>query len=433
MLLPKFWNFLLAKVSAVPLHLTFGGIDQDLLSDTTRTKKMPQQTRTDAHLRLNLKTCCISGIALCLYCLSMALAGNAQEAAGRTHTLSVKQGDLSQHRSLVLSGLPLEEFASLEPIDTHTHIFQNAPAFIAMLERLHMHVLDILVVDDTESFGKSIEPQKQDALKVVASSMGHASLCTSFDPFQFNNPDFPQRAIASLNQDFSRGAIAVKIWKNVGMELKDSYGRYVMPDDPRLEPIYKDIAAHHKTLIAHLAEPDEAWESANPGGLSASYYAAHPQWNMSKNPGAPSKQRILQARDHLLQMNPDLRVVGAHLGSMEDDVNQLAASLQKYPNFAVDTAARVPHLMIQPRSKVRAFILKYQDQIIYGTDLGFLPGKSVDQVVKAWNEHYALDWRYLATDDIFEYHGSRIEGLNLPRSVLRKLYHDNAVRWIPGV
>ena len=430
-------RILSTKISNSPSRLTVDRGDQGCLSGARRATRMSQPRRPVLRMegrRLpKLQKCYGLGLALCLFCLPLAFADNPQATAGRTPTLSGNKEGSSQQSSFVLSGSQLKEFTSLEPIDTHTHIAQDAPAFLAMLERLHMHVLDILVLDHTDPYLKSMEPQKQNNINFVASSKGHASFCTTFDPFQFNNPDFPQSAIQALDQDFSRGAVAVKIWKNVGMQLKDASGHYVLPDDPRLEPIYQDIAAHHKTLIAHLAEPNDAWGTADSTGLDASYYTAHPQWNMSMHPGAPSKQQILQARDHILQLNPNLRVVGAHLGSMEDDVNQIATRFQKYPNFAVDTAARMPHLMIQPRSQVRAFILKYQDRIVYGTDLEFFPGKNADQTVKSWNEHYAFDWRYFATDDIFEYRGRRVEGLNLPRSVLRKLYHDNAVRWIPGI
>ncbi len=118
---------------------------------------------------------------------------------------------------------------------------------------------------------------------------------------------------------------------------------------------------------------------------------------------------------------------------MEADVDQISDRLKLYPNFAIDTAAGVPHLMIQPRDKVRTFFLKNQDRILYGTDLGFQPGEDVLRICKAWEEHYALDWRYFSTGDTFEYKGHKIEGLNLPRPVLRKLYHDNAVQWIPGI
>ena len=61
----------------------------------------------------------------------------------------------------------------------------------------------------------------------------------------------------------------------------------------------------------------------------------------------PRKDTILAARDHLLQRHTNLKVVGAHLGSMEVDVDQIAQRFDRYPNFAVDTAARVEYLMMQ--------------------------------------------------------------------------------------
>lgn len=379
--------------------------------------------------RWNCRSRCSARIALFMLGLSTALVTDAQPSAATAASSGAASGVQDQAASL--SGARLAEFTSLEPIDTHTHVFQTGSAFVGMLERLHMHLLDILVVDDTRSNQTSTEPQRQNALTFVAASMGHAQLCTTFNPFQFNDASFPKEAIEALNEDFARGAVAVKIWKNVGMELKNASGQYVMPDDPRLEPIYKDIAAHHKTLIAHLAEPDTAWGSEDPKAPYAGYYRANPQWDMTKKP-APPKKAILQARDHLLAMNPDLRVVGAHLGSMEDDLDKVDAHLRRYPNFAVDTAARVLSFIIQPRDKVQAFILKNQNRILYGTDLGFRSGS--DQTATGeWETQYALDWRYFATDDNFEYHGHKVKGLNLPRPVLKKVYHDNAVHWIPGI
>jgi predicted TIM-barrel fold metal-dependent hydrolase len=243
-----------------------------------------------------------------------------------------------------LTGSALAEFTSLEPIDAHTHISQTGPAFARMLERLHMHVLDILYVDDTDPNHTSMEPQKQDTIKFIASSMGHVQLCTTFNPFQFNNANFSKEAIKTLNQDFANGAVAAKIWKNVGMQLKNQSGQYVMPDDPRFAPIYSDIAAHDKTLIIHAADPDAAWDAQYPTASGAKYYSQHPQWDMSKKPDAPSKKAVLDARDHLLVVNPELRVIGAHLGSMENQLDDLANRLDRYPNFAVDTAARVRRL-----------------------------------------------------------------------------------------
>lgn len=322
---------------------------------------------------------------------------------------------------------------ALEPVDTHTHVYRSDPAFTAMLNRVHMHILDIILVDDHDPYWKDLNTERDDAERVVHGSRGHASLCTTFDPFQFNDAGFASSAIAALNRDFAHGAVAVKIWKNIGMELKDASGRYVFADDPKFEPIYRDIESHQRTLIAHQAEPDEAWGPPNPNGLDYPYYKEHPTWYMYGKPGVPTKKQILDARDHLLAQNPKLRVVGAHLGSMEDDLDGLAERLDRYPNFAVDTAARVIHLVVMPRDKVRAFILKYQDRIVYGTDLDFSKDANPQDTIQEWQDQYARDWRFFATRDSFAYKGHQTKGLGLPPKVLRKLYHSNAVRWFPGI
>jgi predicted TIM-barrel fold metal-dependent hydrolase len=326
----------------------------------------------------------------------------------------------------------LEGFAALEPVDTHTHAFHNNATFLAMMRRLHLHVLDIVVADDHNIF-RSLQSEIDSAREFVQGSMGHATLCTTFNPFPFEKPGFASQAIEQLNDDFARGAVAVKIWKNIGMELKNADGKYIMPDDPIFEPIYRDIAAHGKTLIAHLAEPSSCWQAPNPDSPDYDYYKENPEWYMYLHPDHPSKDRILAARDHLLAENPKLRVVGAHLGSMETDVDEIARDFDRFPNFAVDTAARMEYLMIAPREKVRQFLIKYQDRVLYGTDSGFLVEESPADAAKEWQRTYTRDWKFFSTDEQMKYHRRHITGLKLPDSVLKKIYHDNAVRWIPGI
>ena len=168
------------------------------------------------------------------------------------------------------------------------------------------------------------------------------------------------------------------------MEIKDTSGNYILPDNPALEPIYKDIALHHKTLIMHIADPDAAWEPPNPAAPNYQYFKQHPEWYMYKIPHSPSKEQILLARDHVLEANPHLRVVGAHLGSMESNFDQVAQHLDRYPNFAVDLAARLDYLMRRPRTEMIAFITKYQDRLIYGTDNGLYPEADVQRSVQDW-------------------------------------------------
>jgi predicted TIM-barrel fold metal-dependent hydrolase len=125
--------------------------------------------------------------------------------------------------------------------------------------------------------------------------------------------------------------------------------------------------------------------------------------------------------------------VGAHLGSMEVDVDQIAQRFDKYPNFAVDTAARVNYLMLQPPEKVRAFLIKYQDRVVYGTDNVLFPPDNSEVVLKEWAARYERDWRYFSGEADVKFEEGTTKGLHLPAPVLRKLYHDNAVTWIPGI
>jgi predicted TIM-barrel fold metal-dependent hydrolase len=263
--------------------------------------------------------------------------------------------------------------------------------------------------------------------------LGRAVLCTTFSPYDFEEPGFSARAIRQLNQDFADGAVAVKIYKTIGMEIKTQAGKYLMPDDPAFNPVYEDIAAHHRTVVAHLAEPDSCWEPPNPASPDYEYYEQHLQEYAYAHPEWPSKAAILAARDHVLAEHPKLRVVGAHLGSMEADLNEMAQRFDRYPNFAVDTAARIPYFILQPRQKVRAFLLKYQDRILYATDLVVMPQDDIEKALQQWTSTYERDWKFFATDQTVEYKGHNARGLRLPESVLRKLYRDNAIRWIPGI
>jgi hypothetical protein len=152
----------------------------------------------------------------------------------------------------------LKSLAALDPIDVHTHVFKTDPAFQAFLERLHLKLVDILVVDDSVSYRKQLGPQVKDALALVHSSRGHVALCTTFDPYKFNDASFVTETIKQLDENFDQGAVAVKIWKNIGMEIKDRDGKFILPDNPKFTPIYEEIARHGKTLMSHVAEPDVA-------------------------------------------------------------------------------------------------------------------------------------------------------------------------------
>ncbi len=327
----------------------------------------------------------------------------------------------------------LAAFAGLAPIDAHAHIYKNDPAFKALLDRLNLRILNICVVDDRDPYYRSLKSQRDDLLKVRSTTGGRAVLCTTFSPYDFESAGFADRTDRELGQDFDGGAIAVKIYKVMGMEMKSKAGKWILADDPAFEPVYKYIAGRNRTLVAHLAEPDSCWQAPNPSSPDYEYYNQHPEEYAYKHPDWPSKTAILAARDHLLAENPKLRVVGAHLGSMESDVDQMAQRFDRYPNFAVDTAARVPYFMLQPRDKVRAFLIKYQDRILYATDQVVMPSDNTDEKIKEWVDTFARDWKFFATNQTVEYKGRTYQGIELPAPVLKKIFRLNAVHWFPGI
>jgi predicted TIM-barrel fold metal-dependent hydrolase len=125
----------------------------------------------------------------------------------------------------------------------------------------------------------------------------------------------------------------------------------------------------------------------------------------------------MRARDNLLANHTDLRVIGAHLGSMEHDLDLVAQHLDRFPNFHVDVAARTPVLKRLPIEQVRQFFIKYQNRILYGTDTEDDGTRTNEKAFTEAVEHsYRADFHYYA------------ETLNLPREVLQKFYSGNAER-----
>jgi predicted TIM-barrel fold metal-dependent hydrolase len=317
--------------------------------------------------------------------------------------------------------------------DAHTHVFAAPAPLDAMLRRLDMRLLTICVVDNDERGYEDASLQHERALEVHRTLKDRVAWCATFNPQDWETPEFAGRVISQLRASFTDGAVAVKVYKSIGMELKSKTGRYLLPDDPIFDPIYKMLVQEDKTLFGHLAEPADSWRPLDPASPNYGYYKNHPAWHMYRYPDRPSKEAILAARDRMLAAHPRLRVVGCHLGSMEDDVAEIARRFDRYPNFAVDTAARVHHLMLQPREKVREFLIKYQDRVLYGSDLGLMPWDDPASTVANWERKVAREWRYFATDDTFEESSRKVPGLDLPEPVLRKLYRDNAQRWVPGI
>jgi predicted TIM-barrel fold metal-dependent hydrolase len=322
--------------------------------------------------------------------------------------------------------------ANFERIDTHNHIHRSAPILVQAMEKANWRGLSIC---DSREVGDQVSVLPEmipGTAKFHVESKKRWAWATTFDARGFEKPDFAERVIVRLQQGFSQEAIAVKVWKNVGMGIRAASGAYLLPDNPALLPIYESILKSDKTLICHLAEPDGAWEPLDSRNSEAGYLKSHPEWHMLGQAGAPSKAAILTARDRVITKYPKLRVIGCHLGSNEEDLQALAKRLDAMPNFVVDVASRVRYLMAGDREMVKQFVLKYQDRLLYATDFTLGNGDE-ERAVNSLQGTHDREWNFFAGSDAVPFRDRQAPGLELPESVLRKIFRENAVRCLPGI
>jgi len=320
--------------------------------------------------------------------------------------------------------------AAFERIDTHTHIHRLAPELFAMLEKEQWRCLSICVARAIGDQPSDLEEQIRGSAEVQRATKGRIAWATAFDARGFEESDFADRAIAGIRKGFDQGAIGVKIWKNVGMGIRGKSG-YLLPDNAALSPVFEAIQKADRTLIAHLAEPDGAWLPLDKNNPEIGYYSQHPEWHMYSRPELPRKNGILEARDRVLERHPKLRVVGCHLGSDEEHWDRLGKRLDAYPNFAVDVAARVRYFVRGDHAQARAFLTKYQDRVLYATDFTMEAGDG--RSAQRLRETHDWDWGFFATTDALTFRNQQVQGLGLPEAVVRKIFRDNAVRWLPGI
>jgi len=329
----------------------------------------------------------------------------------------------------------LADFPRVEKIDAHVHIHGRADRFMAQAVMDNVRILAINV--DYPDF-PPIPEQQRDAVSLRQRYPGRVAFAAAFSVENFQSPGWADAALKQVNDAVAQGAIGVKIWKNIGMSLKDPDGRYVMLDDPRFEPIFSKLERDHIVLLGHQAEPLNCWLPFEKMTVSSDrdYFREHPQYYMYRHPEMPAHAVILAARDRMLKAHPALRFDAVHLASLEWDVDKVANFLDRFPGASVDVAARMVHLEFQAArdpAKVRRFLIRYQDRILYGSDDAYGP-KDEDAAAAEVHAGWVDDWRFLTTSD--QMHSAdfaaSFQGVRLPREVIDKIYRRNAERVFAG-
>jgi predicted TIM-barrel fold metal-dependent hydrolase len=234
---------------------------------------------------------------------------------------------------------------------------------------------------------------------------------------------FPEWAAVRLRAQKKRGAEGLKIWKGLGLRVRDFRGNLVAVDDPRLDPIWQTAGELRLPVLIHVADPVAFFDPLDGTNERYEELGQHPDWAFT-SPPHPSFTSIVDALAHLIARHRQTVFIGAHVGCYAENLAWVGALLDACPNFFVDIAARIGELGRQPYA-ARRFFLDYADRILFGLDLG----PDVDS--------YRVAYRFLETDDeYFNYSVGPvplqgrwfIHGIHLPDDVLRKVYAENAER-----
>ena len=334
------------------------------------------------------------------------------------------------------------DFIKAPKCDAHIHYNMVDDTVMKYAVSVNMRILTI----NTDLSEPTIDKQLKIALTLKEKYPGWFDFLGTFDASKFESTTFSTQTIAHLKKTIDEGAVGIKIWKNIGMDLRDTNGQYIMADHHAFAPIYKYLEKNRIPLLTHLGEPRNCWlpyhEITTKGDLR--YYKKHRKYHMYQHPEVPTYEQQIAARDHILEHYPQLQIVGAHLGSMEWDLCEVEKRFELFPNFCIDLSGRMEHIQLQASQnpkKVRDFFIKYQDRIMYGSDWDVtgrnkrtwlrLFHKCFPRIYKkmlftlffqTWRTH----WIFLATDTVAK--NTSIAGLHLPKSVINKIFHGNAVR-----
>jgi predicted TIM-barrel fold metal-dependent hydrolase len=328
------------------------------------------------------------------------------------------------------------DFGSVEKVDVHMHLYGDMPAFAARAKEDGFQVLTINV--NYRDF-PPITKQQRDGAALARAYPDRIAFAATFDAGGSDRGGWLATVERGLDASLADGAVAVKFWKDIGMQHRGPDGRAIMIDDPRFDPLFDWLERRGVPVLGHQGEPRNAWLPLDEMTIRGDrdYFAEHPQYHMAGRDEWPSYEEQIAARDRMLSKHPRLTYVGVHLASLEWDVDRIARFLRRYPNASVDLAARLSHLQLQSsrdRDKVRAFFIEFQDRILYGSDFARGDDQSDASFAEDTHAGWLADWRFLAGDGELRSgeFDAPFRGLALPREVIDKVYHGNARRILAG-
>ncbi|GAB4362907.1 MAG: hypothetical protein Kow0042_00320 [Calditrichia bacterium] len=301
-------------------------------------------------------------------------------------------------------------------IDMHSHAYARSEAEIDQWVK-NMDAMGIektiLLTHETGS--------RFDSLVAVYSKYGDRfELWCGFDYTGYDQPGYGPAAVAELERCYRMGARGVGELGDKGKGLfyskPPAWGMHL--NDPRLDPLLEKCAELNMPVNIHVAEPIWMYlpmDSTNDGLMNAY------EWRLDNQPGIVDHDGMIQILEEAVKRHPNTTFIACHFANCSYDLNKLGRLFDLYPNLYADISARYAETAPIPRF-VKSFYEKYQDRLVYGTDMGF------DK------EMYQITFRILESNDEhfyetgqFGYHWA-LNGFGLSDTVLKKLYRENALK-----
>lgn len=328
--------------------------------------------------------------------------------------------EYSPRSSLVVPVTPVKR-AKYPFIDVHNHQFdmpvKNLTKLTAEMDSLNMAFMINLSGFRGLYLQKSLENIKENAPT-------RFGLFLNVDFEALDDEDFAFKQVELIHQAVEQDVMGLKVYKSLGLTSKDKNGNRIAINDVRLDPIWKACGDNNIPVLIHSGEPASFWESKD---------KFNERWlELRQKPGRyrdpttnPSFEEVLAEQHDVFRKHPNTTFINAHLGWMGNDLDRLGKHLDQYPNVVTEIGAVLAELGRQPQ-QARQFFIEYQDRILFGKDAYKV------------SEYYTY-FRVLETDDeYFDYYRKRhahwkMYGLALPDSILKKLYHQNALRLFPNI
>ncbi len=322
--------------------------------------------------------------------------------------------------TLVVPKHPLTH-AKFPFIDVHNHQWvmpvQNLDNLVTEMDSLHMAVM----VNLSGLRGKLLTWSLANVHK------HHPTRFAVFMNLNFENLDdegWPEEPIRMLEEGVQQGVKGLKVFKSLGLTEKDNDGKRIAVDDPRLDPIWAKCGELGIPVLIHSGEPASFWDPKDNHNERWLELKQEPDRYRPSDEFPPFEQ-IMAEQHNVFRKHPGTKFIDAHLGWYGNDLENLGKLFDEMPNVYTEIGAVLAELGRQPRF-ARAWMIQYQDRVMFGKDT-------------YKKEEYHTYFRVLETaDEYFDYYRKRhahwkMYGLDLPDSVLRKVYYKNALGVIPGL